>query len=63
VWMGVGGPYVVNRSNPIRSSRDIESGYFAGIPVTVVILIVVSLVIRFVLEPTPIRHGCVRRRR
>ncbi len=61
--MGVGGPYVANRSNPIRSFRDIGNGYFAGIPVPVVIMIVVYLVIWFVLERTPVRQAGVRRRR
>jgi ribose transport system permease protein len=43
--MGVGGPCVANRSNPIRFFRDIGNGYFAGIPVRAVIMIVVYLVI------------------
>ncbi|HEX2291066.1 MAG TPA: hypothetical protein VHH53_12930 [Pseudonocardiaceae bacterium] len=61
--MGVGGPYVANRLSPIRSFRNIGNGYFAGILVPVVIMIVVYLVIWFVLERTPVRQAGVRRRR
>jgi ribose/xylose/arabinose/galactoside ABC-type transport system permease subunit len=61
--MGVGGPYVANRSSPVRSSRDIGNGYSAGIPVPVVSMIVVHLVIWFVLERTPVRQASEPSRR